>query len=128
MEFSATLLINRIKTLCDLKDLQKLGISPQLVSNWKSRNSIPKADDLYKIAIAILEEAKDDKDLHKIISDFVSATAEMTGQEMDGDDVVDMFVKKSIENGIDIIRIFDALNDIRNMEKCYLENSLLQIY
>ncbi|WP_422448916.1 oxaloacetate decarboxylase subunit alpha [Thermoanaerobacterium sp. DL9XJH110] len=33
------------------------------------------------------------------------------------DDVVDMFVKKSIENGIDIIRIFDALNDIRNMEK-----------
>jgi oxaloacetate decarboxylase alpha subunit len=33
------------------------------------------------------------------------------------DDVVDLFVKKSIENGIDIIRIFDALNDIRNMEK-----------
>ena len=32
------------------------------------------------------------------------------------DDVVDMFVKKSIENGIDIIRIFDALNDIRNLE------------
>jgi oxaloacetate decarboxylase alpha subunit len=33
------------------------------------------------------------------------------------DDVVDMFVKKSIENGIDIIRIFDALNDTRNMEQ-----------
>ncbi len=33
------------------------------------------------------------------------------------DDVVDMFVSKSIENGIDIIRIFDALNDVRNMEK-----------
>ncbi|HHW02767.1 MAG TPA: oxaloacetate decarboxylase subunit alpha [Thermoanaerobacterales bacterium] len=33
------------------------------------------------------------------------------------DDVVDLFVKKSIENGIDIIRIFDALNDVRNMEK-----------
>lgn len=32
------------------------------------------------------------------------------------DDVVDMFVKKSIENGIDVIRIFDALNDTRNME------------
>lgn len=32
------------------------------------------------------------------------------------DDVVDLFVKKSIENGIDIIRIFDALNDVRNME------------
>lgn len=33
------------------------------------------------------------------------------------DDVVDAFVKKSIENGIDIIRIFDALNDIRNLEQ-----------
>ena len=33
------------------------------------------------------------------------------------DDVVDEFVKKSIENGIGIIRIFDALNDVRNMEQ-----------
>ena len=33
------------------------------------------------------------------------------------DDVVEEFVKKSIENGIDIIRIFDALNDTRNMRK-----------
>ena len=31
------------------------------------------------------------------------------------DDVVEAFVKKSIENGIDVIRIFDALNDTRNM-------------
>ncbi|MBR6502456.1 MAG: oxaloacetate decarboxylase subunit alpha [Clostridia bacterium] len=33
------------------------------------------------------------------------------------DDVVDMFVKKSIENGISVIRIFDALNDPRNLEQ-----------
>lgn len=33
------------------------------------------------------------------------------------DDVVERFVAKSIENGIDIIRVFDALNDLRNMEK-----------
>ena len=32
------------------------------------------------------------------------------------DDVVRMFVKKSVENGIDVIRIFDALNDLRNLE------------
>jgi oxaloacetate decarboxylase alpha subunit len=32
------------------------------------------------------------------------------------DDVVEYFVQKSISNGIDIIRIFDALNDIRNLE------------
>lgn len=33
------------------------------------------------------------------------------------DDVVDAFVKKSIENGIDVVRIFDALNDPRNLEQ-----------
>lgn len=32
------------------------------------------------------------------------------------DDVVTYFVQKSIANGIDIIRIFDALNDLRNLE------------
>lgn len=32
------------------------------------------------------------------------------------DDVVDVFVAKSVEHGIDIIRIFDALNDTRNIE------------
>ena len=31
-------------------------------------------------------------------------------------DVVRKFVAKSVENGIDIIRIFDALNDVRNLE------------
>ncbi len=32
------------------------------------------------------------------------------------DDVVEYFVQKSIANGIDIIRIFDCLNDLRNLE------------
>jgi oxaloacetate decarboxylase alpha subunit len=32
------------------------------------------------------------------------------------DDVVEKFVQKSIKNGIDIIRLFDALNDLRNLE------------
>lgn len=32
------------------------------------------------------------------------------------DDVVEQFCRKSIENGIDVIRIFDALNDTRNLE------------
>ena len=34
------------------------------------------------------------------------------------DDVVDEFVRLSIKNGIDVIRIFDALNDPRNLEAC----------
>ncbi len=36
------------------------------------------------------------------------------------DDVVDMFCKKSIENGIDIIRVFDALNDVRNLKQAVM--------
>ena len=32
------------------------------------------------------------------------------------DDVVEYFVQKSIANGIDIIRIFDCVNDLRNLE------------
>ncbi len=40
----------------------------------------------------------------------------LLGYKHYSDDVVELFVKKSIENGIDIIRIFDALNDIRNLE------------
>ena len=34
------------------------------------------------------------------------------------DDTVEYFVKKSIENGINIIRVFDCLNDIRNLKTC----------
>ncbi len=33
------------------------------------------------------------------------------------DDVVDAFCRKSIENGIDVVRIFDALNDTRNLKQ-----------
>jgi len=33
------------------------------------------------------------------------------------DDVLELFIEKAIENGIDIIRIFDALNDVRNLKK-----------
>ena len=32
------------------------------------------------------------------------------------DDVVEKFVELSVKNGVDIIRIFDALNDLRNIE------------
>ena len=40
----------------------------------------------------------------------------MLGYRHYADDVVEYFVQKSVANGIDIIRIFDALNDIRNLE------------
>ena len=40
----------------------------------------------------------------------------LLGYKHYADDVVTYFVQKSIANGIDIIRIFDALNDVRNIE------------
>jgi pyruvate carboxylase subunit B len=40
----------------------------------------------------------------------------LVGYRHYSDDVVEKFVTKSYENGIDIFRIFDAVNDIRNME------------
>lgn len=40
----------------------------------------------------------------------------LLGYKHYADDVVEYFVRKSISNGIDIIRIFDALNDVRNIE------------
>ena len=47
------------------------------------------------------------------------------------DDVVEYFVQKSIANGIDIIRIFDCLNDIRNLQTavtaCNKENGHAQV-
>ncbi|NLV47146.1 MAG: oxaloacetate decarboxylase subunit alpha [Clostridiaceae bacterium] len=41
----------------------------------------------------------------------------LLGYKHYADDVVEYFVARSIANGIDIIRIFDALNDYRNIEK-----------
>ncbi len=39
----------------------------------------------------------------------------LLGYKHYADDVVDAFIKKSIQNGIDVVRVFDALNDTRNI-------------
>ena len=41
---------------------------------------------------------------------------ELLGYRHYADDVVEGFVAKSAENGIDVFRVFDALNDLRNIE------------
>ncbi len=40
----------------------------------------------------------------------------LLGYKHYADDVVTAFITKAVENGIDIVRIFDALNDLRNLE------------
>lgn len=37
------------------------------------------------------------------------------------DDVLEKFIERSVANGIDVFRIFDALNDVRNMERAMRE-------
>jgi oxaloacetate decarboxylase alpha subunit len=41
----------------------------------------------------------------------------IVGYKHYADDVLELFIKRTVANGLDIFRIFDALNDIRNMEK-----------
>ena len=62
--------------------------------------------------------------LRQLKSEFNKTPIQMLlrGQNLVGykhypDDIVTKFVEKSYENGVDIFRIFDALNDVRNMEK-----------
>ena len=43
--------------------------------------------------------------------------ANIVGYRHYADDVVAEFIKRAVAGGIDIIRIFDALNDLRNMEQ-----------
>jgi oxaloacetate decarboxylase alpha subunit len=40
----------------------------------------------------------------------------LLGYKHYSDDVVSAFVEKSIQNGIDVVRVFDALNDLRNLK------------
>lgn len=61
--------------------------------------------------------------LRKIKSNFKNTKTQMLlrGQNLLGyknypDDIVEKFIQLSVKNGIDIIRIFDALNDVRNIE------------
>lgn len=61
--------------------------------------------------------------LRKLKSGFKNTKLQMLfrGQNILGyrpyaDDVVEYFVQKSIANGIDIIRIFDCMNDLRNLQ------------
>ncbi|MFQ9126214.1 MAG: hypothetical protein ACLR4Z_04655 [Butyricicoccaceae bacterium] len=58
---------------------------------------------------------------HQIAHENTKLQMLLRGQNLLGyhhysDDTVRRFVRKSIENGMDIIRIFDALNDLRNIE------------
>lgn len=109
-----------------------------LATRMRTRDMIPIAEEMDKIGyfsveawggatfdtcIRYLNEDPWER-LRSLKSEFKKTPIQMLlrGQNLVGykhysDDVVTKFVEKSYENGVDIFRVFDALNDIRNMEK-----------
>ena len=109
-----------------------------LATRMRTRDMIPIAEEMDKVGyfsveawggatfdtcIRYLNEDPWER-LRQLKSGFEKTPIQMLlrGQNLVGykhypDDVVTKFVEKSYENGVDIFRVFDALNDIRNMEK-----------
>lgn len=58
------------------------------------------------------------KNVHKTKLQMLLRGQSLVGYTHYPDDVVYRFVDKAAENGIDIFRVFDALNDIRNLQAC----------
>jgi pyruvate carboxylase subunit B len=109
-----------------------------LATRMRTRDMIPIAEDMDKVGyfsveawggatfdtcIRYLNEDPWER-LRQLKAAFNNTPIQMLlrGQNLVGykhypDDIVTKFVEKSYENGVDVFRIFDALNDIRNMEK-----------
>ena len=109
-----------------------------LATRMRTRDMIPIAEEMDKVGyfsveawggatfdtcIRYLNEDPWDR-LRQLKSEFNNTPIQMLlrGQNLVGykhypDDIVTKFVEKSYENGVDIFRVFDALNDIRNMEQ-----------
>ena len=109
-----------------------------LATRMRTRDMIPIAEEMDKVGyfsveawggatfdtcIRYLNEDPWER-LRQLKAEFNNTPIQMLlrGQNLVGykhypDDVVTKFVEKSYENGVDVFRIFDALNDIRNMEK-----------
>ena len=109
-----------------------------LATRMRTRDMIPIAEEMDKVGyfsveawggatfdtcIRYLNEDPWDR-LRQLKSEFNKTPIQMLlrGQNLVGykhypDDVVTKFVEKSYENGVDVFRVFDALNDVRNMEQ-----------
>ena len=79
-------------------------------SNFDSLYSFPLNEDPWERLRQIRAAVKDTK------LQMLLRGQNLLGYRNYADDVVRLFVEKSVQNGIDIIRVFDALNDVRNMK------------
>lgn len=106
-----TIAVENVDSVKEDKGTIKVGDIEQNCTTIRIRI---KEEDAYNIAKAILEEAKDDKDLHNLIADFVTAAAEMTEEDMDSDEVIDMFVEEieSLLEELEEVEDFDSEEEI----------------
>ena len=109
-----------------------------LATRMRTRDMIPIAEEMDKIGFFSVEAwggatfdtciryLNEDpwQRLRSLKSEFTKTPIQMLirGQNLVGykhypDDIVTKFVEKSYENGVDIFRVFDALNDVRNMKQ-----------
>lgn len=109
-----------------------------LATRMRTRDMVPVAEELDKVGFYSIEAwggatfdtciryLNEDpwERLRQLKSEITRTPIQMLlrGQNLVGykhypDDIVTKFVEKSYENGVDIFRVFDALNDIRNMEQ-----------
>ncbi|HEX9062697.1 MAG TPA: oxaloacetate decarboxylase subunit alpha, partial [Clostridia bacterium] len=110
-----SLIATRMKTEDMLPILEKLDkVGYHSLEAWGGAT--------FDAAMRFLDEDPWDR-LRKIRSVVKNTKLQMLlrGQNLLGykhyaDDVVEYFVQKAIANGMDIMRIFDALNDVRNLE------------
>ncbi|MCK9150554.1 sodium-extruding oxaloacetate decarboxylase subunit alpha [Methanobacterium alcaliphilum] len=108
-----------------------------LATRMRTRDMLPIAEEMDKVGFFSLEAwggatfdtcirylNEDPWERLRSLKEYVTKTPLqmlLRGQNLVGykhypDDIVKNFVEKSYENGIDVFRIFDALNDVRNMQ------------
>lgn len=108
-----------------------------LATRMRTRDMLPIAEDMDKVGFFSLEAwggatfdtcirylnedpwerlKKLDEKIKKTPIQMLLRGQNLVGYKHYPDDIVKKFVEKAYENGVDIFRIFDALNDIRNME------------
>ncbi|MBP3352366.1 MAG: zinc ribbon domain-containing protein [Lachnospiraceae bacterium] len=107
-----TIVIDNLDNVSEKKDTISVGDIEQKCTAIRVRI---KEKDINKIAIAVLEEAKDDKELIGLISDFAAAGAAVYGEEMDAKDIEDEF-KESIEAALDEMKEAEDSEDDEDSE------------
>lgn len=108
-----TVVVENLDNVSEKKDTISVGDIEQKCTAIRVRI---KEKDINKIAIAILEEAKDDKELIGLITDFAVVGAEAYDEEIDAKDIEEE-IKDSIETALDELKEAEDSEDDEDEEE-----------